>query len=163
MPDLEKVPGRTARRISEESPMKSRHSSLLPYWIALTVLVLSAYGCSASATPTPAPQHTEPQEELTVERDVTFGTGPFVLEDPRVGLSDLPSYTATLTLAFDGTQGGKPAQWTKTYVMLAQKDPAGRQLTIQKTGALPNVEPVFGAEWGGAAYSWQGENTCTAD
>src|SRR5690348_6872619 len=54
--------------------------------------------------------------ELTVTQTLTFGPGPFTLGDPRVGLADLASYTATLTITFEGTVKGQAAKWARLYV-----------------------------------------------
>ncbi len=101
--------------------------------------------------------------DLTVTQAVTFGPGPFILPDTKVGLADLSSYTATLTVTFDGTVNGQPAKWSRTDMMLASKEPAARQLTIQTSGDVSNTEAVFMAEIDGADYEIRGQNGCTAN
>jgi hypothetical protein len=98
----------------------------------------------------------------TLSAEVVFGSGPFNFPETKTGLSDLSSYKATLTLSFDGTRDGKTQQWSKTYVMLTARKPAARQLTIEKAGALSDLDPVFMAEADGAAYERRGKRTCTA-
>lgn len=141
--------------------MNSRSSVIRSQLFALTMLVLAAYACGTSGGGLPSASHTPYPESVIIE-GITWGSGPFSLEDPKVGLSDLSSYTATLTLSFDGTKDGSAQKWTKTYVMLASLDPQARQLTVQKSGDLKQLDNVNLAERGGAGYSWQGEDTCIA-
>ncbi len=116
---------------------------------------------AATAMPTiPGPTPTPPTE-LTVQRDVVFGSGPFDFPDPTAGLAQLSSYVATLTLTFDGTGNGKPQKWSKTIVMRASQKPASRQLTIDKTGDLATLAPVLMAERDGMRYERLGKNRCT--
>lgn len=124
---------------------------------------------SPDTTPTPPGAPTSPPGapapggvSVPVEGDVAFGPGSFNLTEPGVGLADLASYKATLRLSFAGTRDGKNQQWSKTYVMLTTKEPAGRQLTIDKSGDNSDPNPVFMAEGGGAAYERRGENACIA-
>ena len=111
---------------------------------------------SQTATPESIP------EELTIKQEITYGPGPFIYTDTKAGLSELPSYQAVLTLTFDGTHAGQPQKWSKTYTMLAIKDPQARQLTIEKTGDSSNLDPVFMVEMNGMAYERRGENACNA-
>ncbi len=99
---------------------------------------------------------------VTVQADVVFGPGAFIFPEPNAGLADLASYKATLTLAFDGTRDGQAEQWSKTYIMLATNEPVIRQLTLEKTGDLFDLDAVFMAEVNGAAYERRGENACSA-
>ncbi len=154
----------------------SRLRSSKSFAILLSALVLITLACGASGggpsaplgAGTPAPS--EP-ETITQERDVIYGPGPFDLPDAKVGLSDLTSYQSTLTLSFDGTRDGQPEAWTRTYVISTQTDPladpaqgggAARQLTIESSGDLPDLEPVFLAETAGTSYVRFGENACEA-
>jgi hypothetical protein len=98
----------------------------------------------------------------TADENVAFGPGDFLLPDPKVGLADLSSYRATLILSFDGTRDGKANHWSITYVLLTEKDPASRQLTIAKTGNLADLSAVFMAETDGVTYERLGNNACTA-
>ena len=91
-----------------------------------------------------------------------FGSGPFNLTETATGLSDLASYQAALTLSFDGTNAGQPNKWSKTYILIAQKDPAARQLRIEKSGDISDLTPVFMAEMDGVIYESWGENSCIA-
>ena len=124
---------------------------------------------SPSATPGPeGPEATANSddssgpEEITVEGDFVLGPGPFDYPDPAAGLADLASYKASLSLSFSGTEAGQPVAWSKTYVLLSALDPAARQLTIEKTGQLDDLDPVFLAEVAGAAYEQLGAGACTA-
>ena len=114
----------------------------------------AAEGGGDEVTPTPA--------ILSIPRELAFGPGAFMLADTKSGLADLSSYKATLTYSFDGTQAGQAENWSKTYVMLTTKEPAARLLTIDTTGAIPDVETVFMAEQNGASYERRGENDCDA-
>jgi hypothetical protein len=113
---------------------------------------------STAAASSAAPQSTDAKVTLHID----FGPGPFNLPDPTVGLSSLPSYTATLKLAFDGTNNGQAEKWSRTYVMRASKTPAARLLTIQTTGPVSTTDPVFLAEMDGVDYQQQGQQLCTA-
>jgi hypothetical protein len=138
-------------------------------FVLITVFASSA--CLTLTRGTPAGAPTSPAGTsapggggvpVTVPGDVAFGPGSFNLTEPRVGLADLSGYKATLTLSFDGSSAGKSEQWSKTYVMLTSKEPAARQLTIEKTGDLPDLDAVFLAETDGAAYERRGTNACNA-
>jgi hypothetical protein len=124
---------------------------ITPLIIALACNTLTGAGPAAS---TPAP--------VTVQKDIVYGSGPFNLPDAAVGLPDLSSYVATLVLSFDGTRDGQPEKWSQTYVMQAQKDPAARLLTIEKSGDLSDLDPVFMAEAGGTDYERVGDGACSA-
>ena len=128
--------------------------------LLLLIPLLISLGCSTpigAATPGVTP------ENMTIQKDVVYGSGPFNLPDARVGLSDLSSYQATLALSFDGTRNGQPEKWSQTYVMLTQKDPASRQLTIEKSGDLADLDSVFMAEANQAAYARTGDRSCSAN
>jgi hypothetical protein len=99
----------------------------------------------------------------SIEGDLNFGTGPFNFPDTRAGLADLTSYTATLTLSFDGIEAGQPNKWSKTYVMLYGRDPSLRQLTIEKTVENSTPDQVYMAEVDGAVYEQRGTNACFAN
>jgi hypothetical protein len=127
--------------------------------ILLITPLLISLACNASTGGTPADSQ---PKNMTIQRDIVYGSGPFNLPDAKVGLSDLSSYKATLTLSFDGTRDGKAEKWSETYLMLMQKDPAARQLTIEKSGDLTDLDPVFRAEANETAYQRIGENSCSA-
>jgi hypothetical protein len=131
---------------------------LLPLLVSLACSFLT--GGPAAGTQTPDSQT---PGSATIQADVVFGPGAFIFPDTKAGLADLSSYKATLTLSFDGARDGKAEQWSKTYVMLTTKEPAKRQLTLEKTGNLSDLNQVFMAESDGAAYERNGENACTAN
>lgn len=126
---------------------------LLPLLVSLACSFLTGGPAAGAQTP----------GGVTVQADVVFGPGAFNFPDTKAGLADLSSYKATLTLSFDGTSDGKAQKSSKTYVMLTTKEPAKRQLTLEKTGDLSDLKPVFMAESDGAAYERRGENACTAN
>ena len=101
-------------------------------------------------------------EVLTVQGEVAFGPGDFILPEPAAGLPALSSYKATLNLSFEGMEAGRPNQWSKTYVMLTAQEHPARWLTIQSSGDLPDLDAVFMAEADEAAYEQRGENACNA-
>ena len=88
------------------------------------------------------------------------GNGTF---DTTAGLSDLTSYLATLTVTFAGTNAGTPHNWSTTSAMAVTKEPAARQLSITRTGDVPDASAVFRAELGGADFDKHGDGPCTAD
>ena len=113
-----------------------------------------------STVPVSTPPGSDPQ---TFDAQVVFGSGPFDMQTTEAGLEGLSSYTATLTVSFDGTRAGQPSTWSKTYVMLAMTTPAARQLTIQKSGDVADPAQVFMAEMNGAAYEKNAQDDCTAE
>lgn len=137
----------------------SKQWTILP--LILSILLISM-ACLTLTNGTPAGTQA-PEEVEAVEVDVDFGPGSFNFPDTKAGLADLSSYKATLTLSFDGTRDGQAQKWSKNYVMLSSKEPANLQLTIEKTGDLTDLEPVFMAEANGADYARRGENACTAN
>ncbi len=155
--------------------MAHNRKSLWQFLLAL-ILIPGLSGLACSLTPglssgkTPAqgnPNATSaanPQagDGVTVRQNITYGPGPFILADPRVGLSALSGYTATLTVAFEGTSNGKPAAWTRTYVMQTSQSPAARQLNITTTGNGAPLEPVYLAEQAGTDYERRGQTGCIA-
>ena len=124
-------------------------------------LALSTLGACGSSE-TPASSTASAEEDGVYEIEWDYGPGTFQLPDTAAGLSDLSSYTATLTLEFDGTNGGQPEQWSSTYVMVATGEPEARQLTIASTGAAAAPDPVYMAEVGGVAFERSGAGECTA-
>src|SRR5512144_1704796 len=98
--------------------MKALHQIELQ--AALLLLVLATLACQAQAKPTAVPAPSTAIQKpvstpghINIKRDVTFGTGPFSLEDPQTGLKALSSYQAALIIAFEGTENGKPSKWSK--------------------------------------------------
>ncbi len=138
--------------------------------LSLGLIVFLLTSCSAPAAPIastevePSPEPTMTSQSLdgSLELDVAYGSGPFDLPDTKAGLSDLSSYKATLNLTFDGMRNGTTEQWSKTWVMLATKEPFARQLTIETEGDIANAERVFMAELDGIEYEKVGETGCTA-
>lgn len=130
-------------------------------WRILLSILISLF-VTYACLPDGSPVASQTPEGATVQADIVFGPGAFSLLDTKAGLANLSSYKATLTLAFEGTRDGQPSQWSKTYIMLSTKEPATRQLTIEKTGNLSDLKPVFMAEDNGAAYERRGEDACKA-
>jgi len=140
------------------------HKTIILLLVSLP-LILSACAAStpAPSTATNIPITTTPASgSASAEVNVEFGSGPFIFPDTQEGLADLTSYKATLTLTFDGTNAGQSEQWSKVYSMLAVKDPAARQLTLEKTGNISDPATVFMAESNGVTYEWRTENDCSA-
>jgi hypothetical protein len=138
----------------------------------------TARGSTPTAASTSAPQlggeattlattvDTRPTPGSTPETftaSVTTGSGPGNITATTAGLADLASYTATLTISFDGTNAAKPSKWSTTAVMMAAKEPAARQLTVTTTGDAPDPTTVFRAEMNGATFDKRGEESCVAD
>ena len=117
-------------------------------------------GAPAGPTSESIPGATGEPSTAATPVDVIFGSGPFRLLDPTVGLSELSSYKATLTLSFDGTQDNQPSQSSHTFVMRASQENAAHQVTIEATGGDP--APVLMLEMNGVSYEFNGENNCTA-
>lgn len=133
-------------------------SRLIVFYIIVLILLLSAYAAVAQDTVTEVP---EPDTIIVVTSEpfeVTFGHGPFNLLSPVEGLSSLSSYRATLTVAFDGTNAGESAQWSRIYTLLVTQDPPTRELTIESSSA----DPVYRAEINGTSYERQNGGACIA-
>ncbi len=132
-------------------------------FIFLTIAATLACGTLTGILPSSSTNtnNTAP-DEVTVKRDVTFGSGSFNLSDPKTGLADLSSYTATLTISFDGTKNGQAAKWSKKYTMLTSKEPAVRQLTIDTNNGASSPVSIFMAEMDRADYQVNAKDSCTA-
>lgn len=138
---------------------------VMPLLVSLACQQLQPNGPSAgSQTPEGITSTDTPleQENRTFDAEVTFGPGPINHPDTTTGLSDLSSYRATLTLTFEGKNAGQPYNLSKTYVTTVSKDPAFRQLTIQKTGELQDVSSLFTVDVDGTSYEKRGEDACLA-
>ena len=99
----------------------------------------------------------------TFEAASALGPGPFDLPDTKVGLAELSSYTATLTLTFVGTSGGGQGDWSTSTVMLASNNPVARQKTFTTTGAARAPGPSVITVLGGATYEQRGPAACSAE
>ena len=138
-------------------PYPSKHWAIILF---MFMPILISFACLPSTNiPSTA---TEESGAVSAEVDVEFGPGAFNFPDTSAGLADLSSYKATLIISFNGTRDGQTQQWSKTYIMLTTKEPPMRQLTIEKTGDLSNLDSVFMAEADGTDYERSGENACTA-
>jgi len=137
---------------------------------AATAPVASSPAASpAAATPTtggvvssPAPTSigSATAEGTAIPSEFDYGPGTFVLTDTKTGLAALASYTASVTVAFEGTRAGQPLHFSKTTVMVAGQQPAARQVTIQRTGeAAPGTVLI---QVGGTTYERHGDSGCTA-
>ncbi len=138
-----------------------KHLSSRRWRVVVLILIplLVSFACLPGGSPTETPT----LQTVTVQGELVLGPGAFDLVDTREGLSNLTSYKATLSLAFDGTRDGQPSQWSRTYIMLTTKEPAMRELTLERAGDLADLAPVFMAEADGAAYERRGENACYAN
>ncbi len=97
-----------------------------------------------------------------VDQHRRHGSGPFNLPDPKVGLSDLSSYQATLTLSFDGTHDGRAEKWSRAHTTPLVQRTACRSAGLSRHGQAADTDPVFMAEAEGADYQRVGENVCSA-
>ena len=131
----------------------------LPLFIFLLLSVSLACNTISGGAPNEAVDNSD-EQVITLEQDITFGPGSFGVPEMTAGLSDLSSYKATLTITFDGTRDGKAITWSKVYVMLTTTEPAGRQFTLEKSGDLANLDPLFMAELDGASYEKRGQADC---
>ncbi len=114
---------------------------------SLTPLVSAPDTSDTSEVDTATPATNEP----------AFGGGDVDLPDPSAGLTSLSSYTATLTVTFDGTSGGAPLQVRRTETMVNGVDPLVRVLTIDApaSGVVADVHArvgdfIFVREQGGS-------------
>lgn len=114
--------------------------------LALALAACTGGGASPTAPPATAPSQPEtqataagvPAAEATQpppsEVEPTPAEETFQAERVTEGLATLKSYRATFTMAFEGTQEGKPVQWTFEMKMEATKDPIASRLTYMGSG-----------------------------
>jgi len=114
--------------------------------LALALAACTGGGASPTAPPATAPAQPEtpataaaaPAAEATQpppsEVEPTPAEETFQAEKVTEGLATLKSYRATFTMAFEGTQEGKPVQWTFEMKMEATKDPVASRLTYMGSG-----------------------------
>lgn len=144
--------------------MKYLLSKQLRIVLLILIPILVSFACLPDGSPTGdlTAEAVVPAGAVTAQADMVFSPGAFNLLDTTAGLASLPSYKATLTISFDGIRDGQPSQWSKTYVMLTRRDTNSRQLTLEKTGDLSDLDVVIMVEADGATYEKRGENACTA-
>jgi hypothetical protein len=135
---------------------------LFPLVVSLACNTITRDGSDAPTGEFPGESPGKFPMEIKEEIELSFGPGPFNFPDPKSGLSDLSGYTTTVMLTFDGTRDGKAEKWTKTYTMLMTTEPAARQMTIEKSGNLLDLDSIFMAEIGETAYEKRGETACEA-
>jgi hypothetical protein len=85
-----------------------------------------------------------------------------VLPSALVGLADLSSYRASLTVAFQGTEGGRQRAWTSASTLRVSRPSAARSLTIVVSGDLPPADPAWHVERDGVAYAPDAAEECAA-
>lgn len=132
----------------------------LPCLTTQTVVVPTTPGVNGGSPGGATPEAPAGTPSEATPADMVFGPGSFNLMDPTVGLADLSSYKATLTISFSGTQAGQPSQWSHVYVMLASQENAAHQITIESAGGDP--APVFMLEMNGVSYELDEKKNCTA-
>lgn len=120
-----------------------------------TSVTISATNATGATTATGSTPTTGSKEQI--------GSGDFVLADPRAGLDSLSSYQGTLTVSFDGTAAGKPAQWSSKSVLTRSTDPASALLSIERTGDLDAADPNLVAEASGLAFQRDADGGCTSN
>src|SRR3990172_6490544 len=87
--------------------------------LMLTPVLASVACVTLLGGPSADPQNSD---VISAQGDLVFGPGSFNFLDPAAGLSDLSGYKATMSLSFNGTEGGQASQWSKTYGMLVVTD-----------------------------------------
>lgn len=124
-----------------------------------SLLILSVVAaCAPARPPEPPPGSSSLPDAFQVKTEL--GPGDLDLLDLGVGLAELPSYKAVLTISFDGTRDGQPEKWSRTREMLSSSQPAARQLTVEGTPALAAYEPVVRAEGYGVSYEVLADGSC---
>jgi hypothetical protein len=126
-------------------------------------LAAAAVGAATSGSSTvaqstgPSPSVDASPSPSVVELTIEFADGPFDLPDPAVGLANLTSYVATLSVSFNGTVAGTPVNTTGLATM--RVSPRGRDLTLEQ-GSDGLV--TWRADIGGSTYVREGDGPCTA-
>jgi hypothetical protein len=151
----------TSRPTTSISTSTSTAASAAPS-VGSSPTTTSTTAVTGSTTPTDSTFPTPSSTPETFTAALTFGTGPFTLTQPKAGLADLASYTATLALTFDGTRDGKPSTWTKTYTLMTSKSPAISQLTVDSSGDLTDLARVVRIDTDGVSYEKLGDSACNA-
>lgn len=129
--------------------------------VLFSVLILSACQPAANSQPVTS---TEPASGEAPPSLVGQGNL-FDLLQPAVGLDELSSYQASLTIQFQGTEGDQPVQWSRSYRMLVSR--AGesfRQLDVETSRGSSGEGSAWRmlAEMGGYQFKKVGEEVCTA-
>jgi hypothetical protein len=138
--------------------MKNRDALQL-LLIVFMFTAMSACQTDGAQTSSEPEQAANTDESASEEIEFTIGPGTFFLDDPRVGLDDLSSYTATLTRNFDGSVAGEPQSWSETYVMLRDNTASASQLSYTSILGDESIS-AFYAEEGQNAYEKLGEEDC---
>lgn len=126
--------------------MKTTKSLALFLVLALALVACTGGGAGPTAPPATAPSQPQtqataagaPAMEATQPPLSEVGPTPtedtFQAEKVTEGLATLKSYRATFTMAFEGSEEGKPVQWTFEMKMEATKDPAASRLSYLGSG-----------------------------
>lgn len=129
--------------------------------ILLIVLFITiSFACQVTGPSTPEAEISGTPQVMEI--DIELGPGSFDYPDAAVGLETLSSFKASLTVSFDGTEGGQARQWSNTSVLIYQKEPPARTLTFETTAVVENPEPAFRAEMNGAEYEQAADGNCFA-
>jgi hypothetical protein len=107
---------------------------------------------------------TSPADSVALDAASSDATGPgdFLLPDPLVGLSELSSYRAALTVTFEGTDGGKGLHWSSTTVMQRSAQTTAA-VTIENSGDIPAADPGYIGELNGMEFRRDATGGCTAE
>ncbi len=137
--------------------MKTTYKPLaLFFGLALALAACTGGGAGPTAPPATAPSQPEAQEtagappaEATQPpppaAEATPTEDTFQAEKVTEGLATLKSYRATFTMAFEGSEEGKPVQWTFEMKTEAMKDPAASRITYMGSGT-EDVNKLSGFE-----------------
>jgi len=99
-------------------------------------------------------------ESLTPGLLGSIGSGPFVASETAAGLTDLTSYTATLTKSFKGTVDGAAQQWSTALKLSVGSGGMHLSVTTDGTGALEAPGELY--EVGDVVYQVAPGSACTA-
>lgn len=114
--------------------------------LALALVACTGGGASPTAQPATAPSQPEPEAtagsvpaaQPTQASSSDVGPAPtedtFEVEKVTEGLGALDSYRAVFSMAFDGSEDGKPVQWTFEMTMEATQDPDASRITYLGSG-----------------------------
>jgi len=129
--------------------------------LLILLLISTSFACQTiGSSSTPEAEVSGTPEFIEV--DLELGPGNFDYPDTAAGLAELSSFKASLTVSFEGTQGGQAAQWSNTSVFTYQKEPLARTLTFETTAVVEDPQPNFRAEMDGAEYELFADGNCFA-
>ena len=145
--------------------MNNYHKSSLVFILLLLISILVS-GCGATAQQTANPgSESLPAGPPAGPGNPSGDDGSLLLSDPTTGLVSLTGYHATLNLQFEGTSGGAPAAWSRSYELRVAR---GSEVQSQLEMLYRPINPAGSgttrmiADMGGYQYEKVNQEACVA-